>query len=567
MIKVNQNDENTVINDYELFHFKNMRSLKIPLPLYHSTCSFHLFISVASASKMGQFLLLKTFEFKLWKMSFELILNIFTSCCYLQIQTNENDLQDLLKRYHFKLCLKNVLNQEYKEKEHVIFQYSDILHTKTIEKVCKLYLSNGIGPFVFHSTVKPQVQVHMEKLKLRKEQRETINDSNVMIQLKHDFADFGSLTYNRFNNIITVAIVGWKLRDSAFIFLEKRLGTMDDSFLLTNVRLMFVLTNAQLNLVQKREYLQMLMAEMDYSCTLSVYEGSLKLSIPLIQQKSHVNKLEKYLGVLMTSDEIKSIKDDFIGMQHDYKQQDTIDMTELNDKIFINQMIVTVDNGIKFMKHTKRGKFDAIFISIHKDTLYWKEKQNEKNRRSRSIVLTQITEIMLGKNTKGFQHESLQHIPSSCCLSVISKGYTLDLYTPTFNPFEARKFIVYLKGIHTHFVSQTSNELLFVNDYIGLQYLNERNNECDKDYMLQILHKFENHEGIKEYKDLFVSYFTENNIDGATLKSMQCNEFVGKFVKYCNDNKNANDAAINLFKKLITFDFSTLKEHICIKWI
>eukprot|EP01084_Bolivina_argentea_P230936 389584_1 len=548
MIKVNQNDENTVINDYELFHFKNMRSLKIPLPLYHSTCSFHLFISVASASKMGQFLLLKTFEFKLWKMSFELILNIFTSCCYLQIQTNENDLQDLLKRYHFKLCLKNVLNQEYKEKEHVIFQYSDILHTKTIEKVCKLYLSNGIGPFVFHSAVKPQIQVHMEKLKLTKEQREKINDSNLMIQLKNEFAAFGSLTYNRFNNTITVALAGWKLRNSAFIFLEKRLGTMDDLLLSTNVRLMFVLTNAQLNLVQKREYLQMLMAEMGHSCALSVYDRSLKLSIPLFQQKSYVDKLEEQLGVLLTPDEIKSIKDEFINMKHDYEQKDTIniDMTEINDKIFLNQMMITVDNGVKFMKHTKRGKFDAIFISIHKDTLYWKEKQNEKNRRSRSIVLTQITEIMFGKNTK---------------------GYTLDLYTPTFNPFEARKFIVYLKGIHTHFVSQTSNELLFVNDYIGLQYLNERNNECDKDYMLQILHKFENHEGIKEYKDLFVSYFTENNIDGATLKSMQCNEFVGKFVKYCNDNKNANDAAINLFKKLITFDFSTLKEHICIKWI
>merc|ERR1712129_130051 len=231
--------------------------------------------------------------------------------------------------------------------------------------------------------------------------------------------------------------------------------------------LVFPLTDNQLKQVTNPHHLKMLTDDMAHFGTIGVDEGILKLKIPESTATiTPIHQLEKRLGVLMSVDEIKQIRDNIRGhldesngdetKDSSEQKEDEIDVLRLNDKDFFNQMMNAVDNGVKFIKHKKRGIFDERFVLIHNDRLYWKEKAEERNHRSRSMHLTKIIQVMIGKNTKALKHESMENIPSECCFSVVAKKATLDLSTPTLNAVEVRKFTAYLKGLQRHFISQQS---------------------------------------------------------------------------------------------------------------
>ena len=225
--------------------------------------------------------------------------------------------------------------------------------------------------------------------------------------------------------------------------------------------LLFPLTDHQLKLVTNPHHLNMLIQDMEHFGTIGVDKGILKLKIPdKLPTITPIHQLEKRLGVLMTIEEIKQIRDNIRGEEKQNDEQninvDNIGVLKLNDRDFFNQMMKAVDPGMKFIKHKKRGIYDERYVLIHNDRLYWKENANERNHRTRSMHLTKIIQVMIGKNTKALKHETLDNISPICCFSVVAKKATLDLSTPTMNPIEVRKFTAYLKGLQRHFICQQS---------------------------------------------------------------------------------------------------------------
>eukprot|EP01083_Nonionella_stella_P292043 993493_1 len=100
--------------------------------------------------------------------------------------------------------------------------------------------------------------------------------------------------------------------------------------------LLFPLTDNQLKLVTNPHHLKMLMDDMVHFGTIGVDEGLLKLSIPIdLPTITPIHKLEKRLGVLMTLDEIKSIKDNIKVNNDNIKLNDSV--LNMNDKDFFNQ--------------------------------------------------------------------------------------------------------------------------------------------------------------------------------------------------------------------------------------
>merc|ERR1712083_66853 len=119
-----------------------------------------------------------------------------------------------------------------------------------------------------------------------------------------------------------------------------------------------------------------------------------------------------------------------------------------------NEMMTVAEKGTRFVKHKKGGVYDERFVLIHNDRLYWKERQSDRNKRERSMHLTKIIQVMIGKNTKALRHEALSEISPQCCFSVVAKKATLDLSTPSGDPIAIRTFTAYLKGMQRHFIEQ-----------------------------------------------------------------------------------------------------------------
>jgi len=263
-----------------------------------------------------------------------------------------------------------------------------------------------------------------------------------------------------------------KHRDAVVSILEKYLGSIQNNNVNANTcalvkveqasqELIFPLTDDQLRLVTNQHHLKMLMDEMTHFGTIGVDAGLLKLKIPVdVPAITPIHKLEKRLGVLMTTQELAEIRRSIAGDEKTNGEQNIsaqdIKVLQLDDKEFVNHMMSACEKGVKFIKHKKKGVYDERYVLIHNDRLYWKEKPEERNHRSRSMHLTKIIQVMIGKNTKALKHEELVSIPPSCCFSVVAKKATLDLSTPNKDPIEVREFTSYLKGLQRHFIDMQS---------------------------------------------------------------------------------------------------------------
>jgi len=218
--------------------------------------------------------------------------------------------------------------------------------------------------------------------------------------------------------------------------------------------LVFPLTDDQLKMVTNEHHLRMLMDEMTHFGQIGVDEGCLKLLMPADKPTiGPIHRLEKRLGVLLTQQEIEQIRR---GIKGDDNGGDSksIKVLNMNDRDFFNEMMTVAEKGTKFVKHKKGGVYDERYVLIHNDRLYWKERQSDRNKRERSMHLTKIIQVMIGKNTKALRHEALADISPQCCFSVVAKKATLDLSTPTLDPLAVRTFTSYLKGMQRHFIEQ-----------------------------------------------------------------------------------------------------------------
>ena len=122
------------------------------------------------------------------------------------------------------------------------------------------------------------------------------------------------------------------------------------------------------------------MDDLSHFGTIGVDEGYLKLKIPIdLPTITPIHKLEKRLGVLLTIDEVKSIRKQIAGDDKSNNAAnidcDDINVLKLNDLQFVNNMMKLCKSGVKFIKHKKRGVYDVIYVLIDKDRLYWKEKK------------------------------------------------------------------------------------------------------------------------------------------------------------------------------------------------
>eukprot|EP01083_Nonionella_stella_P124461 375809_1 len=301
-----------------------------------------------------------------------------------------------------------------------------------------------------------------ETFRLSQDQLEMIDSSGIMALVEQEMEKYGIVSFDKRNASLKLILGAAGDRLDAVEIIERHIGSITTNPNLNplmtiqepqGIELIFPLTDKQLKLVTNPMHLKMLVGDMAHFGTIGVHEGLLKLRIPPdLPTITPIHKLEKRLGVLMTTDEIKQIRDNIRGEKDNPEKP--IDVLQMNDKDFINAMMTAVDRGVKFIKHKKRGVYDERYVLIHNDRLYWKEKQNERNHRSRSMHLTKIIQVMIGKNTKALKHETLAAIPPVCCFSVVAKKATLDLSTPTQDPIEIRKFTAYLKGLQRHFISQ-----------------------------------------------------------------------------------------------------------------
>merc|ERR1719242_2842259 len=329
--------------------------------------------------------------------------------------------------------------------------------------------------FGMHDTSKPIAQrkksrfeqnAFAETFKLNEEQMALLQNQDLIELIQTEIEEFGIVSCDKKEATLKMILSAAGSREEVVKMIEARLGVLGDDSIceLTDEKykeLVFPLTDSQLKQVTNPHHLKMLTDDMVHFGNIGVDEGILKLKIPdKLPTITPIHQLEKRLGVLTTIEEIKQIRDNIRGEEKENVEQninvDEIEVLKLNDKDFFNQMMNAVDNGVKFIKHKKRGIFDERFVLIHNDRLYWKEKAEERNHRSRSMHLTKIIQVMIGKNTKALKHEQLEDIAPVCCFSVVAKKATLDLSTPTLNPIEVRKFTAYLKGLQRHFISQQS---------------------------------------------------------------------------------------------------------------
>eukprot|EP01084_Bolivina_argentea_P281079 480859_1 len=282
-----------------------------------------------------------------------------------------------------------------------------------------------------------------ESFTLNKNQRQLIETSNTLQVIEKDIEEYGELIYNKKTSCLKLILYSIASRDKSVEIIRNQLDCVTDNMECERKELIFILSVQQLTLAIDYNNIKILMNDASHLCSIGVDKYMLKVSIsvglPII---STVYKLEKTFGVLMTSEEIQEIKCEYDN--------------SMCDVDFFNSMMSYVENSIKFIKHKKKGVYDERYVLIHKGRLYWKEIENGKNSKNRSIHLTNILDVKIGKNTNALKHESLKHIEQNCCFSIISKKATLDFSTPSFDVEQVRKFTTYLNGLRMHFINQKS---------------------------------------------------------------------------------------------------------------
>eukprot|EP00486_Rosalina_sp_Unknown_P013917 CAMPEP_0201594682 /NCGR_PEP_ID=MMETSP0190_2-20130828/191919_1 /ASSEMBLY_ACC=CAM_ASM_000263 /TAXON_ID=37353 /ORGANISM="Rosalina sp." /LENGTH=679 /DNA_ID=CAMNT_0048054389 /DNA_START=898 /DNA_END=2937 /DNA_ORIENTATION=- len=307
-----------------------------------------------------------------------------------------------------------------------------------------------------------------ETFKITQEQLHKISNEGIWPDIQQDLEEYGVVSLDKDTPALKLVLSEGEARDKAVGIIEKYLGSITGvdkkspiSIDKPSKEIVFPLTDDQLRQVTNPHHLKMLMDDLTHFGTIGVDEGFLKLKIPLdLPTITPIHKLEKRLGVLLTVQEIKDIRSHIAGDEKSNTDAniniDDIDVLKVNDLQFINHMMKCCKSGVKFIKHKKRGVYDERFVLIDKDRLYWKEKQEERNHRSRSMHLTKIIQVMIGKNTKALRDDVLKDTLPICCFSVVAKKATLDLSSPQKDPIQVREFTAYLKGLQRHFISQAS---------------------------------------------------------------------------------------------------------------
>jgi len=293
-----------------------------------------------------------------------------------------------------------------------------------------------------------------ETFKLNADQAATMRELQELITQQINAID-ACVEFNRKTSTLKLVLTAAQERGEAMAILEKHLGKISEAnndAMKPPVQLVFPLTDNQLKQLTNEQHLRILGDELPPGCSIGVDEGLLNLKIPAdLPRIEPIHKLEKRMGVLLSLEEIATIRKDIRG---DDADADSIDVLQLNDKDFFNNMVNVMRNGISFIKHKKRGVYDTRFVLVRTDRLYWKEKQQDRHEKKRSFHLTKIVTVVVGKNSKALRHEQLANIPEQCCFSVVTKKATLDLSTPTMDPIEVRKFVAYVKGFQRHFLLQ-----------------------------------------------------------------------------------------------------------------
>lgn len=82
--------------------------------------------------------------------------------------------------------------------------------------------------------------------------------------------------------------------------------------------------------------------------------------------------------------------------------------------------------------------------------------------------------------------------------------------------------------------------------------------ECDEEYLYQIVDELTNDDKSKPYKENILSYFKEKKIDGAKFKNMTRKQFGTDLIEACNGNKKLNGIGGSLFKRMQNYKFDNL---------
>ena len=303
--------------------------------------------------------------------------------------------------------------------------------------------------------------VHIETFKLRDEQKEKMDDPDFIRKLRNDFTNFGSFNYDAMNRTVGIVLIAQKMRKTAFIFLEKRLGSIetnrpdddqkDNSLikindgagpLLKGDQRRFLLTDMQLEVLSSTQFMQQIVQDFTHFGTLNVHEDELVLeSYKRSRTIAACQKLERRLGALWSVEEIAQCMSDLGSSEDDIESR-------LEQLKFLNSMVQSVSSGTRFRKHRKHGKAAHRWVLIDKDRLYWKENAAAQNQKTRSFNLAKIVAIQPGKHTSALKNAD--DVEDTQCFSIVSKKHvTLDLSGEEENTVHS--WIVYLTAYNRHY--------------------------------------------------------------------------------------------------------------------
>ncbi|ETO18261.1 disheveled-associated activator of morphogenesis 1 [Reticulomyxa filosa] len=297
--------------------------------------------------------------------------------------------------------------------------------------------------------------VHAETFKVTTEQKERLEDSDFLKQLRDEFINFGQLSYDLRKNTLAVVLRAQKDRMEAIELLEKKLGRLiDDTKEETRTETdnsggdirKFILHEEQLEMLHDEEYMTQIVNDFDHFGTINVHESELILQCrDKTKLTDAIRRLEKRLGVLWTRKEIQEI----MNTLHVSWDDDDNKMIK-----FLDKMTKQVQKGARFNKHRKKGGPQHRWVLVRFGRLYWKERVTDKNNKSHSFNLTKIRQVLAGKVTRALQEA--KDAPDRACFCVAGESVTLDLQAETEEV--ANEWVNYLKGYVRHYERQGGKE-------------------------------------------------------------------------------------------------------------
>ena len=180
----------------------------------------------------------------------------------------------------------------------------------------------------------------------------------------------------------------------------------------------------------------------------SAPNGWLKLTIPsYLPVVWALYRLEKSLGVLMTRNEIKQIRN-LTEMVRDEEKMD--------DQAYFDEMMTTLSGQNEFVQHQTNIGLKPYHISLSINT---EEKSIEWNGDQHAATpIVDIIRVVLGNGMEFFEAEKFDDIPRDCCFTIVTNRNTFYLTRDDRDGRAVRLFVAYLKGLRRHFSSDLINE-------------------------------------------------------------------------------------------------------------